>query len=76
MTGVWCRCFEERKTMHYKLCCKSFKAMTMKNLITEKIKELRVNYNVFKNVGNTEMLNIVAAKINVLQEILDEAELL
>ena len=50
--------------------------MTIKNLITEKIKELRVNYNVFKNVGNTEMLNIVAAKINVLQEILDEAELL
>jgi len=38
--------------------------MTMKNLITEKIKELRVNYNVFKNVGNTEMLNIVSAKIN------------
>ena len=50
--------------------------MIMKNLITEKIKELRVSYNVFKNVGNTEMLNIVAAKINVLQEILDEAELL
>ena len=50
--------------------------MIMKNLITEKIKELRVNYNVFKNVVNTEMLNIVAAKINVLQEILYEAELL
>ena len=50
--------------------------MIMKNLITEKIKELRVSYNVFKNVGNTEMLNIIAAKINVLQEILDKAELL
>ena len=50
--------------------------MTMKKLINEKIKELEANYNVFNNVGNTEMLNIVAAKINVLQEILDEAELL
>ncbi len=24
-TCVWCRCFEERKTMHYKPCCKSLK---------------------------------------------------
>lgn len=50
--------------------------MTMKNLILKKIEKLRINYNTFKNVGNTEMLNIVSAKINVLQEILDEAELL
>ena len=63
-------------TANKKEGAKSFKAMIMKNLITEKIKELRVNYNVFKNVGNTEMLNIIAAKINVLQEILDKAELL
>ena len=63
-------------TANKKEGAKSIKAMIMKNLITEKIKELRVNYNVFKNVGNTEMLNIVAAKINVLQEILDEAQLL
>ena len=63
-------------TANKKEGAKSIKAMIMKNLITEKIKELRVNYNVFKNVGNTEMLNIIAAKINVLQEILDKAELL
>ena len=63
-------------TANKKEGAKSIKAMIMKNLITEKIKELRVSYNVFKNVGNTEMLNIIAAKINVLQEILDEAELL
>lgn len=50
--------------------------MDIINLINKEIKAHKVNYNVFKNAGNTEMLNIVSAKINALQEVLDKAELL
>ena len=49
--------------------------MEIEDLIIKKIKELRKQEQTFRNVGNSQMLNIVCSQINVLMDILEDAEL-
>ena len=49
--------------------------MGIKELINKKIKELRIQEYKYRDVENTQMLAIVCSQINVLMDILEEAEL-